>query len=101
MTPVLLAPTLTTMLPAGFERTITQVVPVPADTLVGLQLTEDNVGVDHSVKVALCVDVPSVALTVPLLSAAIVPIVAVKALCSAPCVYHHTGGNRYKRGRRT
>ena len=84
VTPVLLAPTLTTMLPAGFERTITHVVPVPADTLAGLQFTEDNVGVDHSVKVALCVDVPSVALTVSLLSAAIVPIVAVKACVVLP-----------------
>ena len=86
VTPVLLLPTLTAMLPAGFERTMTQVVPVPADTLVGLQLKEDNVGVDHSVKVALCVDVPSVALTVPLLSAEIVPIVALKALVVLPAL---------------
>lgn len=80
VTPVLLLPTVTAMLPAGFERTTTQVVPVPADTLVGLQLKEDIVGVDQSVKVAVCEDVPRLALTVPLLSAVIVPIVALKAI---------------------
>ena len=74
------------MLPAAFERTTTQVVPVPAGTLVGLQLKEDNVGVDHSVKVALCDDVPRVAVTVPLVSAEIVPIVALKAFVVLPAL---------------
>lgn len=84
VTPVLLLPTLTTMLPAAFERVTTQVVPVPADTLVGLQFKEDNTGVDHSVKVALCEDVPRVALTVPPLSAEMAPIVALKAFVVLP-----------------
>ncbi len=84
VTPALPLPTLTATLPAAFERVITQVVPVPADTLVGLQVREDNVGVDHSVKVALCEDVPKVAVTVPLLLAEIVPIVALKALVVLP-----------------
>jgi len=75
---------LTSNVPAAFERVTLQLVPAPAVRLVDRQATEDTSGLDHNVKLALCEELPSVACTVAVPSAAMFPTAAVKVALLLP-----------------
>ncbi len=51
-----------------------------------MQVSKDNTGVDHSVKFTVCAELPSVAVTEPVASAAIVPILALNVPEAFPAV---------------
>jgi hypothetical protein len=49
--------------PPGFDKATTQWLVLPTGILVGLQASDDKVGVGHSRTVVLCREVPRAALT--------------------------------------
>ena len=81
---MLLVDMLTDKLAAGFEIVTTQVVADPAVTSGDRQLTEDTVGVDHSVRLALCDETPSAAFTLAVPSDAMSPIATTKVTAVSP-----------------
>jgi len=78
VSPGLLVDKLTAKLPAAFETVTEQVVDDPGASLEERQLTEETVGVDHRVRLALCDEAPSAAFTVVVPSAPMVPMAAGK-----------------------
>jgi hypothetical protein len=82
--PGLLVDKLTAKLPADFETVTVQVVDEPGVSLEERQLTEETVGVDHSVRLALCDDAPSAAFTVVVPSAPMFPMAAEKVAEELP-----------------
>jgi hypothetical protein len=82
----LLLARVTTMSPVGFDRVAVQAVPVPTASFVLTHVTDNNDGVDHSVNVAPCDDAPTVAVTVPVVSAGMLPMLALKAFVALPVV---------------
>ena len=69
----------TAMLPANLDVVTVHWLLELGVIAVGMQVANDNTGVDHSVKVTLCEDVPRVAVTDPVASARMLPILALKA----------------------
>jgi hypothetical protein len=86
VSPGLLVDTLTARLPAALETVTTQVVADPGFRLEERQVTEDTVGVDHSMRLALCDEAPSAAFTVVVPSDAIFPMEAEKVAAEFPLV---------------
>jgi len=74
------------MFPADFDTVTVHALLEPAAGLVGTQANEDKTGVDQSVKLAVWDDVPSVAVTEPVASALMLPILALKAPVVFPAV---------------
>ena len=70
--------------PADLESVTVQVLLLPTVIAAGLQASEVIVGVDHRVRVAVCDEVPSVAVIIPDASAVMVPLVAVNAAVLLP-----------------
>ena len=61
-----------------------QILLEPAVILVGKQVSEERVGVDHSVKLAACDDAPTVAVIEAVVSALMVPMDALKLILALP-----------------
>jgi hypothetical protein len=80
----LLLERLTLTLPAALDMVTVHDAFVPAVNSVGVHASEDNTGVDQSVKLAVCEDAPSVAVTEPAPSAAIMPVLAVNVMAALP-----------------
>jgi hypothetical protein len=90
--PGLLVDKLTANLPAALETVTEQVVADRGVRLDERQVTEDTVGVDHSVRLALCDEAPSAAFTVVVPSDAMFPIAAEKVAAEFPLVIVTLGG---------
>jgi hypothetical protein len=75
---------LTAKLPAAFETVTEQVVADPGATLEERQLTEETVGVDHRVRLALCDEAPRAAVTVVVPLAPTFPMAAEKVAAEVP-----------------
>ena len=90
--PGLLVDKLTANLPAALETVTEQVVADRGVRLDERQVTEDTVGVDHSVRLALCDEAPSAAFTVVVPSDAMFPIAAEKVAAEFPLVTVTLGG---------
>jgi hypothetical protein len=70
--------------PAGFETVTIQVFLDPAARLAERQVTEDTTGRDHKFRVALCEELPSLAFTEAVPSAAMVPTPTAKVAAALP-----------------
>jgi hypothetical protein len=86
VSPGLLVDKLTAKLPAAFETATEQVVADPGATLEERQLTDEMVGGDHSVRLALCDEAPKAAVTVVVPSAPTFPMAAGKVAAEVPPV---------------
>jgi len=86
VSPGLLVDKLTAKLPAAFETVTEQVVADTGATLEELQLTEEMVGVDHSVRLALLEEAPRAAVTVVVPFAPTFPMAAEKVAAEVPVV---------------
>ena len=76
----------TTTVPASFDIVTVQALLELGEMVVGEQDAADKTGVDQSVKVALCDEVPRVAVTDPVVSAEMLPILALKPAVAFPAL---------------
>ena len=84
VTAELLLNRLTDTAPPVLESVTLQVLLEPAVRLVDRQVTDDTTGADHNVRVTACEELPSVALTVAVLSALRLPTVTEKEAAVLP-----------------
>jgi hypothetical protein len=80
----LLLDRLTSNVPAAFDTVTVQVVPAPAVRPVDRQAMEDTMGLDHNVRLAVCAEVPSVACSEAVPSAATFPTATAKLALLLP-----------------
>jgi len=86
VTPGALLERATVTSPAALDIVTVQVVLVPAVGFVVRHPSDDTAGVDHSVRVADCDDVPRVAVTVALVSAGMPPMPALNVPVELPAL---------------
>ena len=70
--------------PAAFERATIQLLLAPTANLVGVQVSDDRLGVDHSSTVAFCEEAPRVALKTACVFERTVPAIAVTLAVEFP-----------------